>query len=69
VQKMLALSSKWAPFFKSVPETGMGYVIVSVILKDGSRFDRVCVVGGIITKVGDSASIPFSEADIAEFAN
>jgi hypothetical protein len=47
----------------------MGYTIVSVILKNGRRFDRVCVVVGTITKVGESSSIPFVESDIAEFSN
>ena len=64
---MLTLSDKWAPFFRSIHETGMGYVIVSVILKDGRQFDRVCVVGGTITKIEDSDLIPFAESDIAEF--
>ena len=66
---MLALSSKWAPYFWSIPETGMGYVILSVQLKDGRRFDRVCVDGGFITKVGESTSIPFTEAEIDAFIN
>jgi hypothetical protein len=66
---MLALSDKWALFFKSIPETGMGYTVVSVTLKDGRRFDRVCVVGGTITKVGESTSIPFTESDIANISN
>lgn len=64
---MLALSNKWAPFFRSIPETGMGYVIVNVVLKDGRRFERVCVDSGVIVKIGDSKIIPFTEADIAEF--
>lgn len=63
---MLELSQKWAPFFQSHAETGMGYVIVSALLKDGRRFDRVCVVGGYVTTVDGSSSIPFAEADIAE---
>jgi hypothetical protein len=66
---MLALSDKWAAFFKSIPETGMGYVIVSVILKDGRRFARVRVVGGVIAKVGDLDAIPFAESDIAQFVH
>lgn len=64
---MLELSEKWVPFFRSHPETGMGYVMVSAILNDGRRFDRVCVVGGVVTTVDGSQEIPFSEADIAEF--
>ena len=31
----------------------MGYQVVSVLLKDGRRFDRVLVVGGYITKIKD----------------
>jgi hypothetical protein len=68
-KEMLTLSDKWASFLNSMPETGMGYVIVSVILKDGRRFDRVCVDGGVITKIGESTTIPFAEADIAELVN
>jgi hypothetical protein len=66
---MLKLSAKWAPVINSMPETGMGYVILSVILKDGRRFDRVCIDSGVITKIGDSITIPFTEDDIAEFTN
>jgi hypothetical protein len=64
---MLPLSEKWAAYFNSIPETGMGYVIVSVVLKDGRRYDCVCVDSGVITKVGESSSIPFTESDIAQF--
>jgi hypothetical protein len=61
---MLALSNKWAPILKSQPETGMGYQITSVFLIDGRRFDHVMIVGGYITKIGDSTDIPFSEKNI-----
>jgi hypothetical protein len=66
---MLALSDKWGESFASIPETGMGYTVLSVILKDGRRFDRVCVNGGIVTKIGDSTSIPFAESDIDQFVD
>ena len=65
----LELSDKWAAYFRTIPETGMGHTIVSVILKDGRRFAGVCVVGGVITEVGESKSIPFAEEDIASFTN
>ena len=64
---MLTLSSKWANFFRRQPETGMGYTIVTVVLKDGRRFPRVAVTGGVIGSVEDETSIPFREDDIAEF--
>lgn len=61
---MLALSNKWAPILVAQPETGMGYQIASVFLMDGRRFDHVSIVGGFITKIGNSADIPFEEAEI-----
>ena len=64
---MLPLSDNWIEFFRSNPETGMGYTIVSVVLKDGRRLDRVYVAGGTVTRVDDSPLIPFSENEIAEF--
>jgi hypothetical protein len=60
----LALSDKWAPVLLKQPETGMGYQIASIFLKDGRRFDRVTIVGGYVTKVGESLEIPFQEEDI-----
>jgi hypothetical protein len=64
---LLHLSAKWTPFFLSHPETGMGYVIATVILKNGQRFDRVCVVGGTILTVDNQSNVPFTEDQIAEF--
>ena len=61
---MLALSSKCARELAGEPETGMGYQVVSVILKDGRRFDRVLVVGGYITKIKDIEGLPFTDEQI-----
>jgi hypothetical protein len=62
---MLALSNKWAPVLVSQPETGMSYQIASILLHDGRRFDGAVIVGGYITKVGESTDIPFKEEEIA----
>jgi hypothetical protein len=64
---VLQLSSKWAEFFNGHPETGMGYVIVTAILKDGRRYPRVAVIGGMIGDVDGDPTIPFTEDEIAEF--
>ena len=64
---MLALSSKWANFFRNSPETGMGYTVCSVKLANGTQFDRVVVDGGMITSVDGKDVIPFAEAEIVEF--
>lgn len=63
---MLKLSKKWAPVLLSQPETGMGYQIVSVFLRDGRRFDRVTIVGGIIADIDGKAEIPFTEEDVVD---
>ena len=65
---MLALSKKLAPILTSQPETGMNYQIASVVLVDGTRFDHVVIVGGFITKVGESTEIPFREEEIVGIA-
>ena len=46
-------------------ETGGGYQIVSVELKDGTRFDQVVVSEGCIIEVRGYNAIPFSPAEIA----
>ena len=61
---MIALSDKWAPELTSAPETGMGYQVASIILKDGRRFDRAVIVEGYITQIKDVDGIPFSEDEI-----
>jgi len=63
---VLRLSDTWGPKLSDLPETGMGYQIVSIILKDGRRFDQVIIVGDLITKVRGVKGIPFCEDDIAE---
>lgn len=63
---MLKLSPKWIHNLVSKPETGMGYQVVTVVLKDGRRFDQVVVNGGHITQIKDIEGIPFKEKDIKE---
>lgn len=63
---MIALSEKWAAELASKPETGMGYQVVTVVLKDGTRFDQVAVVEGQIAEIRGRKDIPFSEEEIAE---
>lgn len=62
---MLKLGARWAEYLADEAETGMGYQVVSIYLKDGRSFDRVALVGGIISNVSGSQEIPFSEEEIA----
>ena len=61
---MLKLSPKWARELMLMPETGMGYQVVTVTLKDGTRFDQVAVIEGCITQIRGRKDIPFTEDDI-----
>jgi hypothetical protein len=63
---MIALSSKWATELASKPETGMGYQVVSVVLKDGRKFDQVAVVEGRFMEIRGHKDIPFTEDQIAQ---
>lgn len=67
----LPLSARWAPRLTSQAETGMGYWVTRVVLKDGRTFDRTVIVGGIISSIRNTdgtplPKIPFVEDDIAD---
>jgi hypothetical protein len=49
---------------KQAGETGVGYQIVSVALKDGKCFDQVVVSEGCIIEVRGYDEIPFGVDDI-----
>jgi len=62
----LELSEKWVPVLIGQPETGMGYQITTIILKDGRRFPNVTIAGGIVTQVEAYGDIPFKDEEIAD---
>jgi hypothetical protein len=63
---MFKLDDKWAPVLLNSPETGMGYHIVTIRLKNGERYDRIAVTGGLIARVAGSSVVPFTNDDIEE---
>ncbi|MBS1927292.1 MAG: hypothetical protein JST95_01695 [Bacteroidetes bacterium] len=63
---MIKLSEKWAKLLVSKPETGMGYQVVSIILKNGMRYDQVVINSGYITHMRNYDNIPFEENDIEQ---
>ena len=62
----IALSSRWAKRLSTLPETGMGYQVVSVFLTDGRKFNQVVVDSGYITRARGYKELPFAESEIAE---
>ena len=63
---MIQLTGTLAAKLAAEPETGMGYQVVTVILKDGRRFDQVVAIQGAIAEVRGRDDIPFREEDISE---
>ena len=59
-------SGKWLSAVRQLGETGMGYVVVSVTLKDGRRYPQVLIDSGHLSRVRGLPHIPFVEDDIAE---
>ena len=63
---MLQLSDEWGPVLVSQPETGMGYQVASIILRDGTRYNQAIIESGYITRIRNYDKIPFREEEIAE---
>lgn len=63
---MIDLPQKWLVDLVEKPETGMGYQIVTVSLRDGRQFKQVVVVDGRITQIRGLIGIPFAQEEIAD---
>ena len=63
---MIKLGTKWIDYLKNKPESGMGYQIVSIVLRNGIRYDQVVVDSGYITKIKGITVISFADEDILE---
>jgi hypothetical protein len=50
----------------SKPETGLGYQVVTFVLKDGRKFNQAIVQSGFITRARGFEEVPFNDDDIAE---
>jgi hypothetical protein len=62
---MLNIPDKFAKELLSQPETGMDYQIVSIILKDGRRFNQVYVIhSSVIGQIRGMKEISFKGEDI-----
>ena len=61
----MILSERWNLHCVDEPETGMGYQIATVTLKDGRRFPKTVIIDcGLVASVGGDTKIPFSESEI-----
>lgn len=69
--KTLVITKQWIiDFLDQAPETGMGYLICTIVLSDGKEFERTVIVQNgdtyTITDVDGYDEIPFSEVGITK---
>lgn len=62
---LFPIPEKCLEHLKQGGETGIGYQIVSVELKDGRCFDQVVASEGCIIEVRGCKEIPFAPDDVA----
>jgi len=61
-----AFSDKWAEIVRKLPETGMGYTVADIVLRDGRRFVQAVIDSGHVTRVRGLPTVPFSEDEITD---
>ena len=62
---LVPLPPETADRLKREKETGFGYQVVSVQLKDGRNFEQVAVSEGCIIAVRDHSEVPFRFDEVA----
>jgi hypothetical protein len=62
------LPTKWAAYLRDQPESGMSYQLITLVLNDGRRFERVPCRGGYIDLTGLPGfwKVPFAPTDVVE---
>ena len=62
----MKLGERWLQSLRAMPETGMGYHVVDIELKDGREFKQAVIDSGHLTRIRGLKQVPFSETDIAD---
>ena len=65
MKNVVPIPSGFVDQLKNASETGIGYQVVSVQLKDGRHFDQVATSEGCIIEVRGFKEIPFAPEDVA----
>lgn len=65
MRRLISIPSGFVDHLKQATETGIGYQVVSVELKDGRSFDQVVASEGCIIEVRRYKEIPFAPDDVA----
>jgi len=65
MKNVVPIPSGFVDQLKRSSETGIGYQVVSVELRDGRAFDQVVTSEGCIIEVRGFKDIPFAPEDVA----
>ena len=65
MKRLVPIPCGCAEHLNCAEETGIGYQVVSVELKDGRVFEQVAISEGCIIEVRGYVEIPFSPDDVA----
>ena len=64
-ESVKTLPKVWSEFLAKKPETGMGYQVVSITLRDGRKIEDVAIIqSSEIGEVRGHADVPFETDDI-----
>jgi len=64
MKRLVPVPNGFVDLLKGAKETGIGYQVVSVILKDGRSFDQVVASECCIIEVRGYKEIPFAAEDV-----
>jgi hypothetical protein len=65
LKRLTPIPHEHASILKAHRETGMGYHVVSVTLKNGKRFEQVLTSEGCFIQVRGHRDVPFSPDEVA----
>jgi hypothetical protein len=65
MKRIVPIPSSFVDHLKRAGETGIGYQVVSVELRDGRRFDQVVASEGCVIEVRGFKEIPFTPEEVA----
>jgi hypothetical protein len=68
MKRLVPIPSEFVDDLKQAEETGIGYQVVSVELKDGRSFDQVVTSECCIIAVRGYKEIPFATDDVASIS-
>jgi len=65
MKRLVPIPSGLVDHLKRAGETGIGYQVVSVELRDGRKFDQVVASEGCVIQVKGFKEIPFTPDEVA----